>query len=206
MKLVIEILGIVVVLGAAFLVVNFVHFQFFTVSVILYSCLLDALLASLIVLPAYWYLRGKAQRITVSEFSMAAIIGNLLIVIYAIMGPTVIDRSLSIYIVEKLQSRGGQIAEAAFSDVLDQEFMSEYRVAEVRLTEQVASGTAVIENGCIKLTARGEVVASLAHWYRKTFLPKKRVLLDQVTDALTDPLRNSVPLVDVTCPTPTSSE
>ena len=77
--------------------------------------------------------------------------------------------------------------------------MAEYHVADVRLTEQIASGTAKIEDGCIILTERGRFVANLTDWYRKTLLPKKRRLLNEVTDRLTDPLKGSVELVDTRC-------
>lgn len=199
MKKLIEIAVIAASLGAAFLVINFVHFQTFEVSVILYACTLDAVIASIVVLPLFWVFRRKRSVLSVTEFAQAAVIGNLLIAVYAIMGPTVIDRSLSIYIVEKLNSRGGEISYASFGQVIDREFMAEYHVADVRLTEQIASGTAKIEDGCIVLTERGRFVASLTDWYRKTFLPKKRRLLTEVTDRLTDPLKGSVVLVDTRC-------
>jgi hypothetical protein len=195
----IEIAALVASLVVAFLIVNLIHFQFFQVYVVLYSCLLDALLASAIVLPAWWFLRGKTGALAVTEFTLAALVGNLAIIIYAIMGPTVVDRSLSIYIVEKLADRGGQISEAALHDVFVKEYMPEYRLLDVRLTEQVSSGTAVIKDGCIILTPRGAFLASAMSAYRKIFLPRKRVLMGEVTDELTDPFRNRTPQVDVTC-------
>lgn len=195
----IEITAIVAGLVITFLAVNLIHFQFFRVYVVLYSCLLDALIASLIVLPAYGFLRYAKGGLATTEFTLAALVGNLAIVVYAIMGPTVIDRSLSIYIVEKLANRGGHISEAALHDVFVKEYMPEYRLLDVRLTEQISSGTAVIKDGCISLTPRGAFIASAMSAYRKFLLPKKRVLMGQVTDELTDPFRNHTPQVDVTC-------
>lgn len=199
----IDILGLAATLIAVFLVVNFIHFQNFLVYVVLYSCLLDAVIASAIVLPLYWFGRraraGADRQLATTEFALTAITANLAIVIYAIMGPTVIDRSLSIYIVEKLHDRGGQISEAALREVFIKEYMPEYRLIDVRLTEQVSSGTAVIRNGCVILTPRGEIVAKATAAYRKLLLPKKRVLMGQVTDQLTDPFRDRAPQVDVSC-------
>ena len=78
---------------------------------------------------------------------------------------------------EKLHNRGGQISLAAMSEVFAKEYLPEYRLVDVRLTEQVTSGTVIIKDGCIILTPRGEFVANLMSLYRKTFLPKKRDLL-----------------------------
>lgn len=200
MKRTLEILAVIVGVGVTFLIVNWMHFQWFRVSVILYACIIDAVIASAIFLGVYWFLRFRRGGLMISEFVLAAATANLLVLVYAIMGPTVIDRSFSLYIVQKLHSRDGHIAQAAMNDVVIKEYMPEFRLIDVRLTEQVTSGTAVIENGCIILTPRGKFLAEMVDWYRKNFLPKKRVLLDQVTDQLTDPFRDAKQIVDVTCP------
>jgi hypothetical protein len=90
---------------------------------------------------------------------------------------------------------------AALHDVFAKEHMPGYRLLDVRLIEQVSSGVAVIKDGCIMLTPRDAFIASAMSAYRKLFLPKKRILIGQVTDELTDPFRNRTPQVDVTCPT-----
>ncbi|WP_216074005.1 hypothetical protein, partial [Acinetobacter baumannii] len=61
--------------------------------------------------------------------------------VFAISVPTVIDRSLSFYILEKLQQRGGGIREDAFRQVFTEEYVREHHLVEVRLTEQLQSGT-----------------------------------------------------------------
>ena len=118
---------------------------------------------------------------------------------FAISIPTVIDRSLSMYILEKLQQRGGGIQLAAFDTVLKDEYMKEHRLADIRLTEQLQSGTIVIEKGCVKLTEWGQTVASVTTWFRKTLLPKKRLIGDAYSDDLTLPMRDSVKRTDYLC-------
>jgi hypothetical protein len=194
-----EITAIVLAICATFFVVNYIHFQWLRVSVILYACVIDTVLASFIVLTLYAYLCWKRSGLTKSEVALAGVVGGLCALVYSVMGPTVIDRSLSIYIVEKLESRGGQIAHDAFKELIQREFMDEYRVADVRLTEQLTSGTARLEDGCIVLTARGEALAKFTHWYRATLLPKHRILLGAETDQLTHPLRDSRAIVNTTC-------
>ena len=61
----------------------------------------------------------------------------------------------------------------------------------VHNTVQLQSGTIIIENGCVLLTKKGEVISEFSRYFRKHFLPKKRLLLGQYTDALTDPFRGS---------------
>ena len=111
--------------------------------------------------------------------------------IFAISVPTVIDRSLSFYILEKLQQRGGEIRLDGFENVFTKEYVKEHHLIEVRLTEQAQSGTIVIENECVKLTAKGRNLASFSRVFRKNLLPKKRLLMDSYTDSLTDPFRMS---------------
>lgn len=184
----------------AFLAVNMVHFNFFRVSVILYACIIDIILASALTVLAWKLVVERWFMLDPVELSLSAIIGVLALLVYSIMGPTVIDRSLSLYIVEKLDHRGGEFSEEAFPEMLNREFMQEYSVADVRLTEQVTSGTAVIEDGCIRLTGKGRALSGLTGFYRKHFLPKKRVIRGVVTDRLTDPLRDSPVLVPYSCP------
>jgi hypothetical protein len=194
-----EIAAIVLAICATFFVVNFLHFQWFRVSVILYACIIDIVIASIVVLAPYARFRWRRSGLTQSEVTLAAMVGALCALVYSVMGPTVIDRSLSIYIVEKLESRGGHIAHDAFKELIQREFMDEYRVADVRLTEQLTSGTAKLEDGCIVLTPRGVALAKFTHWYRATLLPKHRMLLGAETDQLTHPLRDSRAIVTTTC-------
>jgi hypothetical protein len=117
----------------------------------------------------------------------------------AISVPTVIDRSLSFYILEKLQQRGGGIRYAAFEQVFTQEYLKEHRLVDVRLTEQLESGTVRIEHGCVRLTDKGERLAHFSRYFRQHWLPKQRQLMGQYSDALTDPFRHSAPAPDYEC-------
>jgi hypothetical protein len=187
-------------LGLAFLIINWVHFQTLTVAVILYACMVDALLASTIVVTIYWALRRSRSSLLPTETALTIISANLLILLYAVMGPTVIDRSLSIYIAEKIDYRGGAVAESAMPKIILTEFMQEYRVAEVRMTEQVSSGTVKIEDGCIRMTTRGRALAHFTRFYRRNFLPKHRRIAGEVTDELTRPYQDTPVLVPFECP------
>jgi hypothetical protein len=184
---------VVVLLG-----VYYLHMRYFRVDVVLYASILDAFIAMIIVTS------GGALLRWFRDFSRLEIIQLLLIwllggYVFAISVPTVIDRSLSFYILEKLQQRGGGIREDAFRQVFTEEYVREHHLVEVRLTEQLQSGTIELHDGCVRLTERGERLAMFSRFYRKNLLPTHRLLMGQYTDALTDPFRGSRMSSDYRC-------
>lgn len=182
----------------ALLLIYYVHINFFTVDVVFYSAIGDAALAAaaagamLYFLP-FFHALGKFERFQLLVIWL--LIGYSL----AISVPTVIDRSLSFYILEKIQQRGGGIRQEAFEEVFTKEYVKEHRLVDVRLTEQLESGTIVIRNNCVLLTPKGETLAGLSRAFRQHWLPKERLLLGEYSDALVDPFRASDVVADYTC-------
>lgn len=169
--------------------IHFLHVRFFTVDVVFYAAIGDALLAA--VATGLLLLASPFRAFTPAERVLLALVWLLGGYAFAISVPTVIDRSLSFYILEKLDQRGGGIRQDAFQDVFTQEYMVEHRLVDVRLTEQESSGTIHIANGCVLLTDKGRRVAAMSRFYRQHFLPKQRLLLGKYSDDLTDPFRHS---------------
>ena len=166
------------------------HVRHFTVDVVFYSALLDvamAVLASSGVVLALRYFR------VFNSFEICQLIAIWLLIGYAlaISLPTVIDRSLSFYILEKLEQRGGGIQMARFEEVFTTEYVKEHRLVDVRLTEQQKSGTITIRDGCVRLTPWGEKLVTFSRYFRLHLLPRKRLLLGEYSDDLTDPFRDS---------------
>lgn len=180
------------------LVTYFVHVTWFPVNVVFYAAIADAIIAALVTalilfLPGCFTCLGHFEKV-------------LLIVIwllggysFAISVPTVIDRSLSFYILEKLQQRGGGIQKDAFAQVFTQEYVKEHRLVDVRLTEQLESGTIEIRKGCVLLTEKGQTFANASRYFRQHLLPKKRLLMGEYSDDLTDPFRHSEDSPDYQC-------
>lgn len=187
---------IIFVLGL--LLVYYLHMRYLRVNVVLYASILDAVVALVVVFSVFGLLKWfrDFSRLEVIQLVAIWMLGGY---IFAISVPTVIDRSLSFYILEKLQQRGGGIREDAFRQVFTDEYVREHHLVEVRLTEQLQSGTIEIQNGCVKLTGRGERLASFSRFYRKNLLPTHRLLMGQYTDALTDPFRGSQMPTDYRC-------
>lgn len=181
------------------LTVYYIHVSLFPVNVVFYAAIADAVIAALL------------SSLIILFLSFFSIIGPhekfLLVCVWILSGyafaisvPTVLDRSLSFYILEKLQQRGGGIRKDRMSEVFINEYLKEHRLVDVRLTEQIQSGTIEITpEGCVKLTAKGEKIASVSRFFRMNLLPKKRLLMGEYSDDLTNPFRNSVKNPDYLC-------
>ncbi|SDR39545.1 hypothetical protein SAMN05444161_3469 [Rhizobiales bacterium GAS191] len=201
MKTFLSAAALIVIYILIFLAINIVHFLYFPVRVVLYDTLLDIVIGAVPFAILYVLVLRKRLVLSRLEFTLSLLVSLLIAVNYAISIPTVIDRSLSAYILEKLAQRGGAIQFSAFPRIFTDEYMKEHRLVDIRLTEQLESGTIVIENGCVRLTDRGRLVASITRFYRTHFLPKHREIMGAYTDALTDPFRNSTP-GDYACAAP----
>jgi hypothetical protein len=183
---------------AVLFTVYLIHINWLKVDVVFYAAIADVLIAAFIAgaivfYSAYFALLNPFEKIQLCLIWLLA--GYAL----AISVPTVIDRSLSFYILEKIQQRGGAIAQDRFDDVFTKEYVIEHQLVAVRLTEQLQSGTISIINGCVRLTQKGERLARFSRFFRQNLLPKQRLLLGEYTDALTNPFKHSVEKVDYQC-------
>ncbi|GLS13207.1 MULTISPECIES: hypothetical protein [Hydrogenophaga] len=186
------------VLFVALLVLTYaVHIRFFRVDVVFYAALGDAVIAA--AATALFLMTSLFRRLGGFEKWLLFVIWLLAGYAAAISVPTVIDRSLSFYILEKLQQRGGGIRQDAFAQVFTQEYVKEHRLVDVRLTEQLASGTIDIRDGCVQLTPKGERLAHFSRYFRAHWLPHQRLLMGQYADDLTDPFRHSEAITDYRC-------
>jgi hypothetical protein len=177
---------------------HFIHMRFLPVNVVLFSALIDALIAACVTTALTARLFRK-QEFSFLEHALLIVIWLLGGYAFAISVPTIIDRSLSFYILEKLQQRGGAIRQASFEDIFRVEYLVEHRLVDVRLTEQLQSGTITITNGCVKLTDKGNQIADLSRFYRAQMLPRQRLLMGQYSNALVDPFRSSDKEKDYKC-------
>ena len=171
-------------------VIYYIHIQFLHVNVVFYAAIADAVIATGITGIPLFVLQ-RFQLMTMLEKTQLVVIWLLAGYGLAISVPTVIDRSLSFYILEKLDQRGGAIRLDGFEYVFAKEYMHEHRLVDVRLTEQSESGTIIIDGECVRLTSKGRSLANFSRFFRKNLLPKKRLLRDEYTDELIDPFSHS---------------
>ena len=175
-----------------------IHIKYFSVNVLFYSAILDAFLATIVTSFLIFKYRFF-HTFNIFERIQISIIWFLIGYALAISLPTVIDRSLSFYILEKIEQRGGGIKLSYFEDIFTKEYIYEHRLVDVRLTEQKNSGTIRVNNGCVKITERGRAIVSFSRFFRLNLLPKKRLLMGEYTDDLTDPFRNSKKITEYKC-------
>jgi hypothetical protein len=179
-------------------IVYFLYIKLFKVDVVFYASLFVAFVAVLLFSFSIYFF-SFFEGFTIFEKAQQIIICILLGYVLAISIPTVIDRSLSFYILEKLQQRGGGIKLSKFSYIFTNEYVRESKLVDVRLTEQLQSGTIRILGDCVLLTPKGNSIASFGQYFRKNLLPKQRLLRDQYTDQLTDPFLRSEKNPDYIC-------
>jgi hypothetical protein len=184
---------------ALLLVVYYAHIRFGRVDVVLYSAVADAVVAAIIA-AAVVYAAPAFRDFTRLESAQLVVIWLLAGYAFAISVPTVIDRSLSLYILEKIQQRGGGIRYASFDRVFTQEYVKEHQLVDIRLTEQLQSGTVRIVDGCVMLTEHGRRVAAFSRFFRQHLLPRERLIMGKYSDELTDPFRHSAEVLDYRCP------
>ena len=175
-----------------------VYVHFVRVDVVFYAAMGAALL-SLALHTLLSFLTPLLRGFNAFEKTQHLLSCALLGYIMAISVPTVIDRSLSFYILEKLAQRGGGIQQARFNDVFTKEYMFEHRLIDVRLTEQSESGTIEFRNGCVSLTPKGERLVAFSRFFRQNLLPKHRLLMGEYTDQLTNPFARSIAAPDYLC-------
>lgn len=195
---VLKLIAALFLFSAVLFSVYMIHVLFFPVDVVLYCAVFDAFIASFIVAILIYHF-GLFFDFGRFEFVLVIILFFLMGYIFSISVPTIIDRSLSFYILEKVQQRGGSVQASAMDDIVINEYMPEHRLVDIRITEQVESGTITLNDGCIRLTPFGNQLAHFSRFFRNNLLPKHRLIAGEYTDDLTDPFRNSVKQVDYQC-------
>jgi hypothetical protein len=178
--------------------IHYVHFRLMHVNVVLFSAVLDGMLATLLT-SAIVFASSFFRSIRFTEKILLSIVFMLSGYALALSIPAVIDRSLSFYILEKLQQRGGGILLDRMPDVFIHEYMKEHHLVDIRITEQLEAGTVEVRDGCVRLTPWGNSMATASRFYRLHFLPTKRLLLGSYSAALVDPFQGDQGGKDYTC-------
>lgn len=167
-------------------VVYLIHINYFNVEVVLYAAIVDVFIASFIsfilvfVILKRYFFYDSFERVLI--FCIWLLGGYA----FAITGPTILDRSLSFFVLEKIQIRGGIVHIDEIEEIF-LEYIPEVRLVDVRLTEQLQSKTVTRVGDCIQLTNRGKRLVGFSRFFRENLLAKNRLLNDEYTDFLTRP-------------------
>jgi hypothetical protein len=151
-----------------------VSLRFLMFSVTLYGSIFGSFVAALISL----LILGKLKFFRIfSSFEKYLIISIFLLVgySYSITIPTIIDRSLTIYMLGELKNSPSGIEKAKLEQDLTDSYIRDYQLIPTRILEQIVSGTITVENNCIKLTRTGMYIAEISQFYKNLFLPTRVV-------------------------------
>lgn len=198
MKKYINTFFIIIGFCALLLFINIFHNKFFNVNVVFYSALFDVVVATFIMLFFLKTIYANALFSTY-ELVLLSITWGLIGYIYAISVPTLIDRSLSFYLLEKINQQGGSINAKSIPSLISEDYVSEHRLADVRITEQIESGTIRLENGCLYLTDKGRLMIDISGFVRRNILPSKRLLMNDYSSDLIDPLKGGEAKLERSC-------
>ena len=179
------------------IIIYTIYINQFNVNVLLYSSLFCVLIS--LAIATIFLFSIKVKYINFFEKILILIICALTGYSLVLSLPTVIDRSLSFYILEKLDQRGGGIKIDKMDIVFTKEYLKEHRLIDIRLTEQLKTKTVIIDKNCLRLTSKGKKVVRFSNIFRQYFLPKQRLIKDKYTDELISPLDNETDIPDYLC-------
>jgi hypothetical protein len=159
------------------IIIYFIHVNYFKIDVVFFAALSDVCISIFFIALLLFFIDKK---LIFSKFEKL-----LLIIIFSLLGyilsmsiPALIDRSLSFYMLEKIQQSHVGINRKKFDDLFIKDFVKKYNMIDVRLTEQLTSGTIFIENDCVKLTIKGQMIADFSNNFRRHWLPAERLIIN----------------------------
>lgn len=173
-----------------------VSLRFLIFNVTLYGSMFGSLVAALIAL----LILSKFKFFKIfSKFEKYLIISVFLLLgySYSITIPTIIDRSLTIYMLGQLKESPSGITRAKLEQDLTDRYIRDYQLIPTRISEQLVSGTITIDNNCIKLTRTGLYISEISQLYKNLFLPKRVLNSGGQIDILPNDVRN--PILDDAC-------
>ena len=144
------------------IIIYTIYINQFNVNVLLYSSLFCVLIS--LAIATIFLFSIKVKYVNFFEKILILIICALTGYSLVLSLPTVIDRSLSFYILEKLDQRGGGIKVDKMDIVFTKEYLKEHRLIDIRLTEQLKTKTVIIDKNCLRLTSKGKKVVLLVYF------------------------------------------
>ena len=163
---------------------NYCYMRFGRISVVFYDSLM-ACIASCFLMAIMLAKLKIFQIFHLFEKNLIIVIFLLLGYSYALSVPTVIDRSLTFYLLESLSEAPDGISLNQMKDELTKNYIEEYKLVPTRINEQLVSGTIRIDkDGCVMLTHKGMLIATLSKFYRTEFLPMHNLVFDGVDSNL----------------------
>lgn len=153
-----------------FLGIHWFHGRVLGMTVILYGSVLDAALAILGTALLFHFMRFRRSWDLEPIFFFSSLF--LALVIYCIMVPTLVDRSLSVFVLETVEQKK-RIDESKLEGVILSRYLKEMDVTNQRIQEQLASGTIVRRGNEYVLSPWGHTIVEITRFYKENLLPRK---------------------------------
>ena len=136
-------------------------------GVVLYDGIILASLVSVIGAGLLFYLK-RSDNYEVSLLLLSnGFVGLLLVLVLA---PVAIDRSLSLYLLHKIEAQGGTVSTRQLDELIAKAYPAEMRVRQQRVVEQVTSGNLkALEDGRFQISENGRTVLQLTGIIRRIF-------------------------------------
>ncbi len=149
-------------------------FIFFFPKVILYSLLFDTIIALLVLTVCLIFINRKyyfSDNILITIFFLLTITQSL--IIYSLLIPTVVDRSLSIYLLKHLDKNKGSLTMSELTKIAKDDYFKDMNVLETRINEQLATGSIEVVNNEVVLTDKGKNLIYIFSFIKSFLLPRK---------------------------------
>ncbi len=167
--------GYLIALLILFFIIDILHFHFFYPKIVLHAIALDTILAII--------LTGILLRcLPIFSFNSvlltnASVIFVLLALLYNVLGPTMCDRSLSVFLlmqVKHADDANKKLTVNELVEITNADYVRGPHMVEKRLIDHEASGAIKVENGVVMLTPSGELAADTFEFlYWSLNIPEK---------------------------------
>ena len=136
-----------------FSVFHVLHFRLLKPEIVLSAAIIDAIFIPLLTSAVYCFFYKKELFIIFASY----VISVLTAVIYAILVPTMVDRSISVHLLLHLDNASEKMLQI---DELSSRLSGSY-VLEKRYIDHEQQGSIVIKDNEVHLTTKGEIVAKV---------------------------------------------
>ena len=136
-----------------FLIIHVTHFRLLRPEIVLKACVIDIVSSCLIGFAIYAFILKHDLFVSFSS----AITMLLGLAIYAVLVPTMVDRSLSVYMLVYLEeSKDGVLAKEDLKKMLINDTILDKRIAE-----HLRAGAIEVDGEKIKITTKGKIVSKI---------------------------------------------
>ncbi len=139
-----------------------------TIPVLMYRGIILACIACLAHSTFLWWLLRRhhsREYVILSALSLAFATN----VIFLVVVPVTIDRSVSVYLLGQLRDHPAGMTEAELTDQLVHQYVKEYRGVSRRMKEQILSGNVSVSGDRYLLTPQGQTFVSFSDSVTDTF-------------------------------------